>query len=99
MKKHTHLALLYAIIAVGLLISPAMAAIAAPGEAIYRPFNGAQERPDIDGNTIVWEDDRYDNMDIYLGTVGEFQASLGGYTGERITDNSTSQEKPSISVD
>ena len=105
MKKHTHLALLYAIIAVGLLISPAMAAIAAPGEAIYRPFNGAQERPDIDGNTIVWEDDRYDEQekgvkDIFLATVDDFRSTLPySYVGTRITDDPASQEKPSISGD
>ena len=105
MKKHTHLALLYAIIVIGLLISPAMAAVAAPGEAIYRPFNRAQECPDIDGNLIVWEDDRYDELergvkDIFFATVENIRSTSYGYSfGTRITDDPASQEKPSISGD
>ena len=98
MTKHTHLALLCAAVIVGLLISPAMAAVAAPGENIYRGLNAAQNRPDIDGNVIVWDDDRDGNAEIYLGTVDEFRRSLG-YSGERITNNPASQEKPSISGD
>ena len=98
MRKHAYLALLCAVVIIGLLIPPVAAVESAPGEPLYRGFDAAQNRPDIDGDTIVWEDDRYGDMDIYLGTVGEFQASLG-YTGERITDNPASQEKPSISGD
>lgn len=97
MTRHAYLALLCAVVAIGLLIPPAMAVEPAPGESLYRPFDYAQDRPDIDGDMIVWEDGRNGNPDIYLGTVGEFQASLGGYTGERITDRSASQEKPAIS--
>ncbi|WP_332449058.1 Ig-like domain-containing protein [Methanoculleus sp.] len=97
MTKHTHLALLWAAVIVGLLISPVMA-VAAPGDHLYRGFNAAQNRPDVDNNVIVWEDGRDGNMEIYLGTADAFRASLG-YTGERVTNNPASQEKPSISGD
>jgi len=105
MTKKRHLALLCAIVIIGLLIPPVMAVEAAPGEDLYSPLNGAQERPDIDGNMIVWEDNRNGNKDIYFGTVDKFRADSGrgtqhaSYTGEQITDNPASQEKPSISGD
>ena len=102
MAKHTHLALLCAVVIIGLLISPAMAVEAASGEEIYRPFVNAQERPDIDGDMIVWEDDRNGNKDIYFGTVDEFRNKSPSpyiYVGERITSDDASQEKPSISGD
>ncbi|MEN6514369.1 Ig-like domain-containing protein [Methanoculleus sp.] len=105
MKKHTHLALLCAIAVIGLLISPVMAVKAAQGEEIYRPFNKAQECPDIDGNLIVWEDDRYDEQergvkDIFLATVEDIRSTPYGYSfGTRITYDPASQEKPSISGD
>jgi PGF-pre-PGF domain-containing protein len=75
-----------------------MAVEAAPGEYLYRSFDKAQNHPDIDGNMIVWEDDRNDQKDIYFGTIDAFRSSLG-YTGERITDNPDSEERPSISGD
>ena len=105
MKKLTYLTLLCAVVIVGLLTSPVMAVINAPGEPIYRPFNGAQERPDIDGDMIVWEDDRYDEQkkgvkDIFLATVDDFRSTPPyTYVGTRITDDPASQEKPSISGD
>ncbi len=100
MKKLTHLALLCAIVIIGLLIPPVMAVETAPGEHIYRSFSDEQSRPDIDGDMIVWEDDRYGDKDIYFGTVDEFRQSSGNqYIGTRITDDSNSQEKPSISGD
>jgi PGF-pre-PGF domain-containing protein len=73
-------------------------AVAAPGEDMYRPLEAAQNRPDIDDNVIVWDDNRDGNAEIYLGTIDQFRGSLG-YTGERITNNPASQEKPSISGD
>ena len=102
MTKHTHLALLCAVVIIGLLASPAMAVEAASGEEIYRPFVNAQERPDIDGDMIVWEDDRNGNKDIYFGTVDEFRNKPPlptTHVGERITSDDASQEKPSISGD
>ncbi|WP_292522465.1 Ig-like domain-containing protein [Methanoculleus sp.] len=81
------------------MISPVTAVEAAPGEHIYRGFDRAQNFPDIDGNRIVWEDDRNGDIDIYLGTVDQFRESLGGYTGERVTSDPASQERPSISGD
>ena len=105
MRKHTHLALLCTVIVIGLLISPVMAVKAAPGEEIYRPFNKAQECPDIDGNLIVWEDDRNDEQergvkDIFLATVEDIRSTKYGVSfGTRITDDPASQEKPSISGD
>ncbi|NMA88518.1 MAG: hypothetical protein GX965_05070, partial [Methanoculleus bourgensis] len=105
MTKKRHLALLCAVVIIGLLIPPVIAVEAAPGEDLYSPLNGAQERPDIDGNMIVWEDNRNGNKDIYFGTVDKFRADSGrgtqhaSYTGEQITDNPASQEKPSISGD
>ncbi|WP_197018479.1 Ig-like domain-containing protein [Methanoculleus sp. MH98A] len=95
--------LLCAVVTIGLLIPPAAAVEPAPGEDLYSPFNEAQEWPDIDGNLIVWEDDRHDNKDIYFGTVDKFRADpyrgmqYSSYTGERITDDPASQERPSIS--
>ncbi|ABN57143.1 MULTISPECIES: Ig-like domain-containing protein [Methanoculleus] len=102
MTKHTYLALLCAVVIIGLLTSPVMAVEAASGEEIYRPFVNAQERPDIDGDMIVWEDDRNGNKDIYFGTVDEFRNKPPLTTtrvGERITSDDASQEKPSISGD
>ena len=98
MTEHKHLALLCAVVVIGLLASPVMA-MPAPGEHIYRGFDKAQNYPDIDGSTIVWEDDRNGDMDIYLGTIDEFRSRPTGYTGERLTDNLSSQERPSISGD
>ncbi|MDD3856595.1 MAG: Ig-like domain-containing protein, partial [Methanoculleus sp.] len=99
MTKTIHLALLYAVVIIGLLISPVAAVDNAPGEHLYRPFDKAQNHPDIDDDIIVWEDDRNTQKDIYLGTVEEFRSSVGGYTGERITTDPNSQERPSISGD
>ena len=105
MKKQAHLRLLCVVVAVGLLISPVMAIETAPGEKIYHPFGKAQEHPDIDGNMIVWEDDRNDEQergvkDIFLASVSDFRNAP--YTlpvGTRITNDPASQEKPSISGD
>jgi len=50
----------------------------------------SQQNPDIDGNIIVWQDDRNDNWDIYgynLTRREEF----------RITDNPYDQTNPAIS--
>ncbi|MFY9194431.1 MAG: Ig-like domain-containing protein [Methanoculleus sp.] len=100
-----HLALLCAVVIIGLLIPSAMAVETAPGEDLYCRFDKAQERPDIDGDIIVWEDGRNGNKDIYLGEVSKFRADPGlstlnpSYVGEQITDHSASQEKPSISGD
>jgi PGF-pre-PGF domain-containing protein len=105
MTKHTYLLLLCAVVAIGMLVPPVMAVEAALGEDLYSPFNKAQEWPDIDGNMIVWEDDRNGNKDIYFGTVDKFRADpyrgmqYPSYSGESITDNPASQEKPSISGD
>jgi PGF-pre-PGF domain-containing protein len=97
MTERKHLALLCAVAIIGLLISPVSAIEAAPGDHIYRGFDRAQNHPDIDGNTIVWEDDRNGNKDIYLGTIDQFRSQPSGYTGERITSDPASQERPSIS--
>ncbi|NMC88518.1 MAG: hypothetical protein GYA64_02585, partial [Methanomicrobiales archaeon] len=105
MRKMRHLALLCAVVIIGLLIPSAMAVETAPGEDLYCRFDKAQERPDIDGDIIVWEDGRNGNKDIYLGEVSKFRADPGlstlnpSYVGEQITDHSASQEKPSISGD
>ncbi|NLB01546.1 MAG: hypothetical protein GX837_11440, partial [Methanomicrobiales archaeon] len=105
MTKQAYLMLLCAVIAIGLMISPAVAVETAPGDPFYCRLDKAQEHPDIDGNMIVWEDDRNGNKDIYFGTVDKFKADpyLGNqyvsYTGEKITNNPASQEKPSISGD
>ncbi len=105
MREMRHLALLCAVVIVGLLIPSAMAVETAPGEDLYCRFDKAQERPDIDGDIIVWEDGRNGNKDIYLGEVSKFRADPGlstlnpSYVGEQITDHSASQEKPSISGD
>jgi len=96
MTKVTHLALLCAFVAIGLLISPVMAVEAASGEHIYRYLDHAQDHPDVDGNMIVWEDDRDGDKDIYFGTIDGFRESPG-YTGERITADPARQERPSIS--
>ena len=96
MTKVTHLALLCAFVAIGLLISPVMAVEAASGEHIYRYLEHAQDHPDVDGNMIVWEDDRDGDKDIYFGTIDGFRESPG-YTGERITADPARQERPSIS--
>ena len=98
MAKVTHLALLCAVVAIGMLIPPVMAVESAQGEHIYHLLNYAQDRPDIDGNVIVWEDSRNGQMDIYSGTIERFRES-SGYTGEQITTDPASQEKPSISGD
>ena len=98
MTKKSHLALLCAVVIIGLLIPPVMAVEPALGEHIHPLLNYAQERPDIDGNMIVWEDDRNGNKDIYFGKVDEFR-ELSAYTGKQITTNPASQEKPSISGD
>jgi len=105
MTKQAHLRLLCVVVAIGLLISPVMAIETAPGEKIYHPFGKAQEHPDIDGNMIVWEDDRNDEQergvkDIFLASVSDFRNAP--YTlpvGTRITNDPASQEKPSISGD
>ncbi len=99
MTERKHLALLCAVAIIGLLISPVSAVEAAPGEHIYRGFDKAQNHPDLDGNTIVWEDDRNGNKDIYLGTIDQFRPQPSSYTGERITSDPASQERPSISGD
>ncbi len=105
MREMRHLALLCAVVIIGLLIPSAMAVETAPGEDLYCRFDKAQERPDIDGDIIVWEDGRNGNKDIYLGEVSKFRADPGlstlnpSYVGEQITDHSASQEKPSISGD
>ncbi len=98
MAKVTHLALLCAVVVIGMLIPPVMAAEPASGEHIYRLLNYAQNHPDIDGNVIVWEDNRNDQMDIYSGTIDKFRESPG-YTGKQITTDPASQERPSISGD
>ena len=96
MTKVTHLALLCAFVVIGLFISPVMAVEAASGEHIYRYLEHAQDHPDVDGNMIVWEDDRDGDKDIYFGTIDGFRESPG-YTGERITADPARQERPSIS--
>ncbi len=96
MTKVTHLALLCAFVVIGLFISPVMAVEAASGEHIYRYLDHAQDHPDVDGNMIVWEDDRDGDKDIYFGTIDGFRESPG-YTGERITADPARQERPSIS--
>jgi len=101
MTKRTHLALLCAVVIIGLLIPPVLAGEASPeaGDYFYRPFDYAQDHPDIDGDIIVWEDSRNDNLkDIYFGTVDRFRDSPG-YTGERITSDPAFQKRPSISGD
>ena len=99
MTKKMHMALFCAVAIIGLLISPVTAVDAAPGEHLYRLFDHAQDRPDIDGNMIVWEDDRDGNAEIYIGTVDGFRPYPSAYTGERLTTNAASQEMPSISGD
>ncbi|ABN57144.1 MULTISPECIES: Ig-like domain-containing protein [Methanoculleus] len=93
MKKRTYLTLLCAVVIVGLLASPVMAAKIAPGELVpFAVFPGSQENPDVDGNMVVWEDGRNGNKDIYF-------SDTPGYTGDRITSDPASQERPSISGD
>ncbi|MCK9306262.1 MAG: Ig-like domain-containing protein, partial [Methanoculleus sp.] len=93
MKKFTHLALLCAVIVIGLLIPPVMAIETAPGSmAPFVVYPGSQENPAIDGNRVVWEDGRNGNKDIYF-------SATPGYSGDRITDDPASQERPSISGD
>ncbi|KLK87968.1 hypothetical protein SZ63_08225 [Methanoculleus sediminis] len=91
MKKLTYLTLLCAVVIVGLLASPVMAAKTAPGEYVpFVVFSGSQEYPDIDGNMVVWEDGRNGNKDIYF-------SDSPGSSGIGITNDPASQERPSIS--
>lgn len=79
------------VVVIGLL-PPTQAVEMAPGDIL--PFctaSGAQERPDIDGNRVVWEDGR-NGRSIY-------HSSIPGSEGQRITDNSIEQRNPSISGD
>ena len=56
--------------------------------------NEDQEASAIDGNTIVWQDNRHGNWDIYSRTINP-----DGTLGEerRVTDDSASQYTPAIS--
>jgi len=93
MRNFTYLTLLCAVVIVGLLAPPVMAAEIAPGDLVpFAVFPGSQENPDVDGNMVVWEDDRDGNKEIYF-------SNSPGTSGTRITTNSASQERPSISGD
>ena len=50
---------------------------------------GNQKDPDIDGNLVVWQDDRYDNVDIYSY---DLQTDLL----KRVTTNSNVQFSPAV---
>ncbi|MBP7410659.1 MAG: PKD domain-containing protein, partial [Methanoculleus sp.] len=92
MAEYRALMVVCAVVVAGLLAPPVLAVEAASGETV--PFctaAGSQERPDIDGGMIVWEDGR-DGRYIYYSTTP-------GSDGRRITDGYAGQEYPSVSGD
>ena len=79
-------------IVLGLLVSPALAVQAAPGELVrFCTAGGPQEHPDVDGDTVVWEDGRDGKYIYYSDTPGD--------TGRRATDGGGGQKYPSVSGD
>lgn len=81
--------------AIWLLLPPAQAIVAAPGDLVYIcTAGGAQEHPDIDGNRVAWEDSRLGRYIYCSDTHG------GGE--QRITNEDldhADQRNPSISGD
>ena len=93
MTKHTNLALLCAVIVLGLLIPPALAVDTAPGTPQEFILPGGQEHPDVDGNMVVWENS------LLGGSKDIYCMSTSGSGLRAITDDPASQERPSVSGD
>jgi len=93
MRKLTHLALLCAIVIIGLSIPPVMAVGTAPGTSREYILPGGNEHPDIDGDMIVFEYSQANGpKDIYCMTTS-------GGSIRALTGDNASQERPSISGD
>jgi PGF-pre-PGF domain-containing protein len=93
MTKHTNLALLCAVVILGLLIPPALAVDTAPGTPKEYILPGGQEHPDVDGNMVVWE------HSLLGGARDIYCMSTPGGSPRAITDDPASQERPSVSGD
>ncbi|MDK2890182.1 MAG: hypothetical protein PWR21_814 [Methanoculleus sp.] len=93
MKKFTHLALLCAIVIIGLSIPPVMAVDIAPGTSKEYILPGGNEHPDVDGDIIVFEYSLLgEPKDIHCMTTS-------GGNIHALTDDNASQERPSVSGD
>ncbi|MDV2482467.1 PGF-pre-PGF domain-containing protein [Methanoculleus sp. Wushi-C6] len=93
MTKHTHLALLCAVIVLGLLIPPALAVGTAPGTPREYVLPGGQEHPSIDGDMVVFE------RSLLNGPKDIYCMSTSGTGLRPITNDNVPQERPSISGD
>lgn len=83
------------VVAIWLLLPPAQAVVAAPGNPVYIcTISGAQEHPDIDGNLIVWVDSRFGRYIYYSDTPGGGEQRVTSEDLER-----ADQRNPSISGD
>jgi beta propeller repeat protein len=90
------IALVSTVIVIWLLLPSAQAVGPAQGDLVHIcTVSGAQERPDIDGNRVVWEDSRSEGRYIY-------HSSTSGGGGQRVTTEDlehADQRYPSISGD
>ena len=93
MTKHTHLALLCAVVIIGLLMPPVMAVEVAPGASQDYLLPGGNEHPDVDGNMIVWE------RSLLRGPKDIYSMTTSGSDIRSLTNDNASQERPSISGD
>jgi len=83
------------VVAIWLLLPPAQAVVAAPGNPAHIcTISGAQEHPDIDRNWIVWEDSRIGRYIYYSDTHGGGEQRVTNEDLER-----ADQKNPSISGD